>query len=80
MKKKQVENKQLLHTIRKKKTAAENLLTEIIRQFSNRNNPLQEPEVASNKFHVMSMDNQRPLIIEKRSCPVHQIKTQTPNL
>ena len=38
--KKQIEKKQLLNTVTQKKTVAENFLTDIIRQFSSRNNNL----------------------------------------
>ena len=58
-----VEKRQLLHTIRQKKTEAENILTNIIRQFSNRyRNPLQALVLESTEFHITNMTNLRPLL------------------
>ena len=58
--KKQIENKQLLHTLEKKKIEASGFLPDIIRQFSNRNeNPLQEAEIVFTESHITCMANLR---------------------
>ena len=57
----QKDRNHLLHTIRQNKFEAKNILTDIIRPFSDRNkNPLQRPCIASTEFHITGMANPRP--------------------
>ena len=52
-----------LHAIKQKKTEAENKLTDIIKQFSNRNRKTsQEPKMASTEFHIMGIASPGPVL------------------
>ena len=68
----------MLHTTRQKKTEAENLLNDTIRQLGNINkNSLKVPKIVSTKFNITAVINKGPPLMEEDPSRGNQSADQT---